>query len=993
MGSADPRIQRGNILVADDDLPARQTLAALMERAGYEVRCAPSGQTALLFAREDPPDVILLDIRLPDVDGLQVCRFLKEDPRTDSIPVIFISALEDVEDKIKGFAAGGIDYIPKPVQVEEVLARVKTHLALRRLRNELEWHVGERTADLARAVDELATTNEQLRRESEQREQAERAVKDRLRFEQMLSELSARFVNIAPEKVDAEIERGLQQLLGFFEVDRCGLLRPSEDGTTFQITHSALAAGIPPVPAQEELPRELFPWAYPKIAERHEVISVSALEEMPAEASVDRRTYEEWGIQSHLNLPIVMTGSPVYIISINAVRKRRLWPEEYIPRLRLLGEIFVNALERRRARLELDERLRFEGLISDLSASFVNLTPDGVDAEVERWLRPITEFFAVDRCTIGIVSEDWTRTARAFQYCVEGVESGVASLSKEEVPWYLEQVIRGQPVVMNRVEDLPAEAERERQFCLANGLKSILSMPMVSTGNTLGFCALVAVRRERVWPEALAQRFRLVGEVFANALARKQSDQALQRAEMEHRTILDFTYDWEYWANPDGTLWYVSPSCERITGYTPLEFIHAPSLLRDIVVEEDREHWEARLGEAAGTPRAVEVQFRIRRRDGTIRWIDHVCRSVSAADGTFLGHRVSNRDATEHKRLDEELAARLREIETLKRRLEQENIYLREEAKLQAGHGGIVGESEAIRGILAQAEQVARTDSTVLILGETGTGKELLARAIHQLSARRDRALVTVNCASLPPTLIEAELFGREKGAYTGAMTRMAGRFEVADGSTLFLDEVGELPLEVQTKLLRVIEEGHLERLGSTKTVHVNIRLVAATNRDLAKDIQKGRFRKDLYYRLNVFPIVLPPLRERLEDIPLLVWAFVREFEKRMGKRIESIPKRVMEALQRHPWPGNARELRNVIEHAMIVSSGKVLDVHLPASGSPESHAAGNLEGVERRHILSVLEKTGWRLTGQGGAAELLGLKRTTLQSRMKKLGIKRPAH
>jgi transcriptional regulator with GAF, ATPase, and Fis domain len=258
------------------------------------------------------------------------------------------------------------------------------------------------------------------------------------------------------------------------------------------------------------------------------------------------------------------------------------------------------------------------------------------------------------------------------------------------------------------------------------------------------------------------------------------------------------------------------------------------------------------------------------------------------------------------------------------------------------------------------------------------------------VSARKDRALVTVNCASLPPTLIEAELFGREKGAYTGAMTRMAGRFEVADGSTLFLDEVGELPLDLQTKLLRVLQDGEFERLGSTKTVRVNVRLVAATNRDLEKEIRGGTFRKDLYYRLNVFPIVIPPLRERPEDIPLLVWAFVREFEKRMGKRIESIPKRVMDALQRHAWPGNARELRNVIEHAMIVSTGKVLDVHLPASGSPESPAPGNLEDVDRRHILSVLEKTGWRLTGQGGAADLLGLKRTTLQSRMKKLGIKR---
>jgi formate hydrogenlyase transcriptional activator len=297
-----------------------------------------------------------------------------------------------------------------------------------------------------------------------------------------------------------------------------------------------------------------------------------------------------------------------------------------------------------------------------------------------------------------------------------------------------------------------------------------------------------------------------------------------------------------------------------------------------------------------------------------------------------------------------------------------------------------------MKKVLSQVEQVAGTESTVLIQGETGTGKELLARAIHHLSSRKDRPLVTVNCASLPPTLIESELFGREKGAYTGAMTRMVGRFEAADGATLFLDEIGELPHEVQSKLLRVLEEGRFERLGSTKTLQMNVRIIAATNRDLVQDVKEGRFRKDLYYRLNVFPVSVPPLRERPEDIPLLVWAFVRQFEKKMGKRVDAISRKSMEALRHHSWSGNVRELRNVIEHAMIVSSGRNLTVLPPKSGLPEAPETRNLQDLERRNILNVLEKTGWRLTGEGGAAEILGLKRTTLQSRMKKLGIKRPA-
>jgi len=298
-----------------------------------------------------------------------------------------------------------------------------------------------------------------------------------------------------------------------------------------------------------------------------------------------------------------------------------------------------------------------------------------------------------------------------------------------------------------------------------------------------------------------------------------------------------------------------------------------------------------------------------------------------------------------------------------------------------------------MKKVLMQASQVARTDSSVLILGETGTGKALLARAIHDMSARKNRPMVSVNCAALPPTLIENELFGREKGAFTGALTRMAGRFEVADGSTLFLDEIGELPLELQAKLLRVIEEGTFERLGSTKALHVDVRLITATNRDLAREVEGGRFRNDLFYRLNVFPIVIPPLRERTEDIPLLVWAFVAEFQKKMGKRIDNIPKKTMDTLQSYEWPGNGRELRNVIERAMIVSSGKTLEVFFPETAEAASSGEGelNLQDMERRHIISVLKRTSWHVTGKGGAAEILGLKGTTLQSKMKKLGITRP--
>jgi transcriptional regulator with GAF, ATPase, and Fis domain len=318
--------------------------------------------------------------------------------------------------------------------------------------------------------------------------------------------------------------------------------------------------------------------------------------------------------------------------------------------------------------------------------------------------------------------------------------------------------------------------------------------------------------------------------------------------------------------------------------------------------------------------------------------------------------------------------------------------YVRHEAPDRPEPGLIVGRSAAIQRVLEQARQVAATDSTVLLLGETGSGKELIATAIHAQSQRRGRTMVRVNCAAIPGTLIESELFGREKGAYTGALARQIGRFEFADRSTIFLDEIGDLPADVQVKLLRVLEERQIERLGSPKSVPVDVRIVAATHRNLEARIADGAFRQDLYYRLNVFPIHVPPLRERGEDIPLLVWRFVDEFSKSFGKRVEVIPRENMAALQRYSWPGNIRELRNVVERAMIVAEGPQLTIPIPAQTAASVRRSDRLADVEREHVMSVVETCGWRIRGVGGAAERLGLRPTTLETRMAKLGIRRPS-
>ena len=341
---------------------------------------------------------------------------------------------------------------------------------------------------------------------------------------------------------------------------------------------------------------------------------------------------------------------------------------------------------------------------------------------------------------------------------------------------------------------------------------------------------------------------------------------------------------------------------------------------------------------------------------------------------------------------ERQLQTALDDLKRLRDQLQHDNVYLRDEIRERRNPTQIVGTSAALRRALDLVGQVAPTGATVLLLGETGTGKERIAAAIHELSPRRSRPMVKVNCAAIPGTLIESEFFGREKGAYTGALTRQTGRFDLANGSTLFLDEIGDLPLETQTKLLRVIETREFERLGSPNTIHVDARIIAATNKDLTLAVREGRFREDLFFRLNVFPIRLPALRERPEDIPLLTMAIVDELSASMGRQFDALSRSGLAALQHYHWPGNIRELRNVVERAMITADGPVLNIELPSTSVRRQEASPlSLKAVEREHVLAVLQQTGWRIRGPRGAAVRLGPPPTTLENRMIRLGIIRP--
>jgi formate hydrogenlyase transcriptional activator len=509
-----------------------------------------------------------------------------------------------------------------------------------------------------------------------------------------------------------------------------------------------------------------------------------------------------------------------------------------------------------------EELVAFERMLADLSARFANVPTERAEIEIQIAQIMLRQFLGFERSTFGEFQEDGSLVVLSST-AVEGFEPTPIGQLPAQLAWFIGQLHAGETVVTpNTAVDLPPEAAAEAEYARRTGIVSHLAIPLRIGGRIVGAIAFSAFRATRVWPDDLIARLKLVGEVFAQALARKRDQ--------------------------------------------------------------------------------------------------------------------------------EKLSAAMAEIKALKGRLERENAYLREVAQVRALQG-LISRSPSFLQIIEEIGQVAKTSSTVLLLGETGSGKEVLAQAIHDASARKDRPMIKVNCAALPTSLIESELFGREKGAFTGALARQPGRFEIADGSTIFFDEVGELPLELQSKLLRVLQEGEFERLGGTKTIRVDARVIAATNRPLAQAVKEGKFREDLFYRLNVFPIEVPPLRERREDIPMLSWTFVKEFANSMGKRIEEIADESMSALREYHWPGNVRELRNVIERAMILSHGPTLHIklsHITLRPSAVKLTAGSLDEAERAIILKAVEQCNWRIRGPNGAAALLDIKPTTLESRIKKLGL-----
>jgi PAS domain S-box-containing protein len=512
------------------------------------------------------------------------------------------------------------------------------------------------------------------------------------------------------------------------------------------------------------------------------------------------------------------------------------------------------------------------------------------------------------------------------------------------------------------------------------GVESYLAIPVSDrSGKVMGHLAVMDTKPMHDDPRVLSV-FKIFGVRAGAELEREQMDAQLKDNEERLRDLFDEAPIAYVYEGLDSKLLRVNRTAMKSLGITAdqVEGLYG----RDFV--PDTPDAQRRLKEAfASIGKGIDtsgVVLELRRKDnGKPLWMKWWSRPDPS--GTYT--RTMFIDITEQVLMEQEKA-----------RLEAQNVYLQEEIKGTHNFEELIGSSPSLKKVLKNVERVAPTDSTVLITGETGTGKELIARAIHNLSPRKGRPLVKVNCAAIPAGLIESELFGHEKGAFTGALTKKIGRFELADKGTIFLDEIGELPLDLQSKLLRVLQEGEFERVGGTQTFKVSVRVIAATNRDLEQQSKTGHYRPDLYYRLNVFPIHLPALREREGDIPLLAQFFVRKFATDFGKKIDRVPERMMTALQRYQWPGNIRELEHVIERAVILSEGPELEPIDWLSPSHSKTGEGKtltLEELERQHIVDVLDQTNWRVSGEKGAAKILGLNPTTLEARMKKLGIERP--
>ncbi len=701
-------------------------------------------------------------------------------------------------------------------------------------------------------------------------------------FNNLLVEFATHLMKMEPSMIGPEIDRILKLAGEFWLVDQVIVAQLPDEHGKMKIIHSYAAEGMPnPSPAYAAD----LPWVVEKMRAGLPIVVSRWADDLPSNADPEMRFVERERVKSTIAFPYYVGESVRGTLVFNSIRAERSWPEELLMQIQQFSAVLASSLERKHAAERIHGLRRFEHLLSELSAKYINLSVENIEDAARHDFGKLAVLLGVDRCALHLFDEnspDWatmpceglvSKWFRQLSWWCDADKADIKAQSdlmrrKPEVFSCLRDVLdkwsRGECHQWTFPDELPEDAKGLKDLSALLGIKSGAVVPVLVVQSIMGVVVVATTHEHRAWPDDMMPRLRLFGEVFGNALMRKQSEQSLREA--------------------------------------------------------------------------------------------------------------------------------FSELKQLKERIEADYTYLREETDYEHDFKDIVGISDAVKSTFIKAKQVAPMDVTVMVLGETGTGKGLIAQAIHNASRRKGRPLIQVNCAALSPTLIESELFGHEKGAFTGAHTRKIGRFELADGTTLFLDEIGELPLDLQAKLLRVLQDSQFERVGGTTTIRTDMRIIAATNKDLEKEVEEGRFRQDLWYRLNVFPLHVPPLRERLEDIPVFVSFFVKKYQPLVGKRFNRVSDKSIKALRNYSWPGNIRELENLIERAVITSRSSNLQIELPARlGARVPSRGWTLEEIERAHIIRTLEKTGWVIEGPEGAAVLLGLNHATLRFRMKKLNILRP--
>lgn len=691
------------------------------------------------------------------------------------------------------------------------------------------------------------------------------------KFRQLLHDLAARLICARPCGVGSEIDHTIEATARFWNLDWLCFFELSPDQKRVHSIHSYTA--------QESISPSvrIINNHLPRFMEKMSNCNPAVFDQIPGPFCNDdcaRYRNEEKPATPVLIIPADSDESIEGILMFPSLPVQHWCANGLLEEFRYLGRILAGSLERKKAVEDIGELRQFEKLLSEISATYINLPVEEIEKTVKYDFGRLGKLLQADRFNLYLISEDRVsfNLEEHFAWWPDEDDILIKKIEKEDIKtralfdkshYLFDKWRKGEVCQFERLEDLPDDASEVKGILAKFGAKSYLSIPITLAGSPAGAFTVVTTHHHRTWSNDLLPRLRLFGEIFINAMERKISEEKLREA--------------------------------------------------------------------------------------------------------------------------------LSEVRILKDRIEADYVYLREEIKLEYDIRDIVGRSDALKGILLKIRQVAPTNATVLILGETGTGKGLIARAVHNASVRKDRPLIQVNCAALAPSLIESELFGHEKGAFTGAQACKIGRFELANGTTLFLDEIGDLPLEMQAKLLRVLQDGEFERVGGTTTIKTDARIIAATNKDLEKEADEGRFRKDLWYRLNVFPINVPPLRERLQDIPLFISFFLDRYGKWIGKRFDKVHQGTIKALQRYSWPGNIRELENLIERSVITSSDGKLQIDAPKEREGKLHKNGTIEEIERSYILEVLNDTYWKINGANGAAKRLGMNPSTLRFRMKHLGISRP--